>query len=170
MSGEAPDVSLAPCSPSIFPTGRGQVTCCPAKWNSASQPTREIWEPGETFPNLFGFPEEADGCKGPLLEPKLRFLVESRPRKVVHSGSLCRTPCWLKKRCTTWEFRVKFYLQQTADCSRGGTTSDTSLEQSLRPVWDDASRTAVCILPQIKLNWQLSHCVSFLVDTFYIVQ
>ena len=37
---------------------------------------------------MFGFPEEADGRKGPLLEPKLQFLVESRPRKEVHSGSL----------------------------------------------------------------------------------
>ena len=40
-----------------------------------------------------------------------------------------------------------------------------ALEQSLRAIWDAASRAAVLILPQIKLNSQLSSCTSFLVDT-----
>ena len=40
-----------------------------------------------------------------------------------------------------------------------------ALEQSLRALWDAASRAAVLILPQIKLNSQLSSCASFLVDT-----
>ena len=79
-------------APPYLSNWEGAVTCFTAKWNSASQPICEIWEPGETSPNLYGFPEEADGRKGPLLEPKLQFLVESRPRKEVHSGSLCRLP------------------------------------------------------------------------------
>ena len=36
-----------------------------------------------------------------------------------------------------------------------------ALEQSLRAVWDAASQAAVLILPQIKLNSQLSSCTSF---------
>ena len=36
-----------------------------------------------------------------------------------------------------------------------------ALEQSLRAVWDAASRAAVLILPQIKLNSQLPSCTSF---------
>ena len=39
-----------------------------------------------------------------------------------------------------------------------------ALEQSLRAIWDAASWAAVLILPQIKLNSQLSSCTSFLVD------
>ena len=39
-----------------------------------------------------------------------------------------------------------------------------ALEQSLRAIWDAASQAAVLILPQIKLNSQLSSCTSFLVD------
>ena len=38
-------------------------------------------------------------------------------------------------------------------------------EQSLRTIWGAAPRAAVLILPQIKLNLQLSSCASFLVDT-----
>ena len=41
-----------------------------------------------------------------------------------------------------------------------------ALEQSLRAIWDAASWATVLILPQIKLNSQLSHCASFLVDRF----
>ena len=37
-----------------------------------------------------------------------------------------------------------------------------ALEQSLRATWDSASWAAVLILPQIKLNSQLSSCTSFL--------
>ena len=40
-----------------------------------------------------------------------------------------------------------------------------SLEQSLRAIWSAVSRAAVLILPQIKLNPQLSSCASFSVDT-----
>ena len=36
-----------------------------------------------------------------------------------------------------------------------------ALEQSLRAIWDAASQAAVLILPQIKLNSQLSSCTSF---------
>ena len=36
-----------------------------------------------------------------------------------------------------------------------------ALEQALRAIWDMASRAAVLILPQIKLNSQLSSCTSF---------
>ena len=38
------------------------------------------------------------------------------------------------------------------------------LEQSLRAICGAASWAAVLILPQIKLNSQLSHCASFLVN------
>ena len=34
--------------------------------------------------------------------------------------------CWLKKRCTRWELRVKFCLGQNEDCSLEGNTSDNS--------------------------------------------
>ena len=34
--------------------------------------------------------------------------------------------CWLKKRYTTWELWVKFYLGQNEDCSPGGSISDSS--------------------------------------------
>ena len=34
--------------------------------------------------------------------------------------------CQLKKRCTTWELQVKFYLWGNADCSPGGSISDSS--------------------------------------------
>ena len=40
-----------------------------------------------------------------------------------------------------------------------------TLEQSLRAIWGAASWAAVLILPQIKLNSQLSSCASFLVNT-----
>ena len=36
-----------------------------------------------------------------------------------------------------------------------------ALEQSLRAVWDAASRASVLILPPVKLNSQLSSCTSF---------
>ena len=36
-----------------------------------------------------------------------------------------------------------------------------ALEQSFRAIWDAASQAAVLILPQIKLNSQLSSCTSF---------
>ena len=39
-----------------------------------------------------------------------------------------------------------------------------ALEQSLRAIWDAASRAAVLILPQIKLSSQLTRCVFFEVD------
>jgi len=37
---------------------------------------REIRKPGEAYPNSSALPEEADGLEGPLLVPRLRFLVE----------------------------------------------------------------------------------------------
>ena len=40
-----------------------------------------------------------------------------------------------------------------------------TLEQSLRGIWDTASQAAVLILPQIKLNLQLSSYTSFLVHS-----
>ena len=42
--------------------------------------------------NLSALPEAADGRKGPLLVPKLRFLMESSRRKEVHSGLLRWSP------------------------------------------------------------------------------
>ena len=58
----------------------------------------EIQEPGETYPNLSAFPEEADGCKGPLLVATLWLFMESSQRKEVYSGSLRgRRNCGLKK-------------------------------------------------------------------------
>ena len=42
----------------------------------------------------------------------------------------------------------------------------TSLEQSPRAIWGDSSRAAVLIFPQIKLNFQLSSCASFLVQSY----
>ena len=42
-----------------------------------------------------------------------------------------------------------------------------ALEQSLRAVWDAASWAAVLILPQIKLNAQLSSCTSFSINSTY---
>ena len=43
-----------------------------------------------------------------------------------------------------------------------------TLEQALRAIWDAASQAAVLILPQIKLNSQLSSCTSFLVDSLIL--
>ena len=43
-----------------------------------------------------------------------------------------------------------------------------TLEQSLRAIWDAASQAAVLILPQIKLNSQLSSCTSFFVDSLIL--
>ena len=60
--------------------------------------TREAQEPGETYPSLSALPEETDGRKGPLLVPKLQFLVESIWRKEVHSGRFIgHHNCRLKK-------------------------------------------------------------------------
>ena len=42
--------------------------------------------------SLSALPEAADGRKGPLLVPKLRFLMESSRRKEVHSGLLRWSP------------------------------------------------------------------------------
>ena len=44
------------------------------------------------LPNSSGISEEADGHKGSLLVPKLRFLVEFRGRREVHSGALHWSP------------------------------------------------------------------------------
>ena len=43
-----------------------------------------------------------------------------------------------------------------------------ALEKSLRAIWDAASRAAVLILPQIKLNSQLSSCTAFFVDSLIL--
>ena len=40
-----------------------------------------------------------------------------------------------------------------------------ALEQSVRVIWDASSQTAVLMLPQIKLNSQVSSCTSFLVNS-----
>ena len=42
-----------------------------------------------------------------------------------------------------------------------GLSPTAALEQSLRAIWAAASWAAVLILPQIKLNSQLSSCTSF---------
>ena len=46
----------------------------------------------------------------------------------------------------------------------------TSLEQSLRAIWGAAFWAAVLILPQIKLNLQLSSCTSVLVNRTLLVR
>ena len=46
-------------------------------------------------------------------------------------------------------------------------TFTTSLEQSLRAIWGAVSWAAVIILPQIKLNLQLTLC-NFLFDTVFL--
>ena len=43
----------------------------------------------------------------------------------------------------------------------------TSLEQFLRAIWNAVSQAIVLILPQIKLNSQLSCCAFFSVDHFH---
>ena len=69
----------------------GAGTCyTPPNKTQIHQSTRKIQEPGETYPNSSGLSEEADGHKGPLLVPRLRFLLEFRRRREVHSGSLIR--------------------------------------------------------------------------------
>ena len=44
-----------------------------------------------------------------------------------------------------------------------------TLEQCLRAIWDAASWASVLILPQIKLNTELSSCASFLVSMVKVV-
>ena len=67
----------------------GAGTCyTPPNTTQDHQPTWEVREPGETYPNSSGLSKEADGHKGPLLVPRLRFLIEFRQRREVHSGSL----------------------------------------------------------------------------------
>ena len=46
-------------------------------------------------------------------------------------------------------------------------TPTACLEQSLRAPWGAVSQAVALILPQIKLNSQLSNCASFLVNTLY---
>ena len=50
--------------PSIFPPGRGLVTCSASKSNSDSRPVLEIREPGETYLNSSALPEDVDGASG----------------------------------------------------------------------------------------------------------
>ena len=85
------------------------------------------------------------------------------PQRVQVKGS----PCWVPssvaitvdlKEIAIWELRVKLYLWQNEDYNLG--------EQFLRAIWDAVSWTAVLILPQIKLNLQLSRCAFFLKLTF----
>ena len=62
---------------------------------------------------------------GPLLVPKLWFLLESSRRKEVHFGSLRgHHKCQLKKDVPLES--SKFYLVQKEDCSLGGSLSDGS--------------------------------------------
>ena len=94
----------------------------------------EIFEPGETYPNSSALPEEEAGCKGPLLVPKLRVLVDFRRRMGVHSGLLRRLPSlwseidtqlergelgfiWGKMRSAAWEAAPQRAL---GDCSKDG--------------------------------------------------
>ena len=43
----------------------------------------------------------------------------------------------------------------------------TSLKQSLRAIWNAVSWAVVLVLPQIKLNWQLSWCAFFFQSTHF---
>ena len=75
---------------------------------------------------MSALPEDADGRKGPLLVPKLWFLVESSRRKEVHSMSLRgHHNCRLKEKDVQLE-SWKFYLGQNADCGLGGSISNSS--------------------------------------------
>ena len=80
-----------PFSRSSQPSDQTQVSHIAGRFFT-SWATREAQEPGETYPNSSALLEEADGRKGPLLVPKLQFLVESSRRKEVHSGLLRRSP------------------------------------------------------------------------------
>ena len=46
--------------------------------------------------------------------------------------------CWLKKRYTRWELRVKFYLGQNKDCMRCSPTKWGAGRQHLRKLWERA--------------------------------
>ena len=90
-------VSFNQAPPQYLSTGRRQVPATPPNKTQDHQLIREIREPGKTYPNLSGLSEEAVGCKGPLLVPRLRFLVEFRWRREVHSRSLRgHHNCWQK--------------------------------------------------------------------------
>ena len=85
--------------------------------------------------------------------------------KILH-GDVCSS--WLAVTCTRLAeiFCEKYML----DCMHSPFTKITyiltfppaSLEQFLRAIWDAVSQAAVLILPQIKLNSQLSRCAFFL--------
>ena len=67
---------------------------------------------------------------------------------------------WLaKKPFVKWELNgIEFPLHQNLTYWPSPTTT---LEQSLKAIWGATSQAAVLILPQIKLNLQLSTCTSF---------
>ena len=67
----------------------GAGTChTPPNKTQDHQPIWESWEPGETHSNLSGLPRKANEYKWPLLEPKLQFLVGTKQRTEICSGSL----------------------------------------------------------------------------------
>ena len=79
------------------------------------------------------------------------FMVTSGP--VTSRKTFCKISAWLH-----WALR--------SPKSFVFTFPHSSLEQFLRANWGAISRAAVLILPQMKLNSQLSCCASFLVDIF----
>ena len=114
--------------PQVSFNWEGSGTCyTPPNKTQDHQPIREIWEPGETPPDSSGLSKVADGRKGPLLVPRLWFLIEFQWRREVHSGSLrgCHKNCQLKT-FTTWGLQVKFFGGQNEDCSPGDSTSESS--------------------------------------------
>ena len=63
---------------------------------------------------------------------------------------------------TFCKLRISWYWAPPSPKPYILTSSTAALEQTLRALWDATSRAAVRILPQIKLNSQLSSCTSFL--------
>ena len=61
-------------------------------------------------------------------------------------------------------FTKTLYIDLAPSHSPHPHPTPAALEQSPRVIWDAASQTALLILPQIKLNLQLSSCAFFLVD------
>ena len=58
---------------------------------------------------------------------------------------------------------IELHLLQNLICWLPPTAA---LEESLRAIWDAASRAAVLILSPVKLNLPLSSCTSFLVNSY----
>ena len=56
----------------------------------------------------------------------LHWQADSQPLHYQGSPCMYIICCWLKKKCATWELRVKLYLGQNEDCSWGDSIPDSS--------------------------------------------